>query len=94
MFSFDGASRGNPGSSSAGVCAGWGYFHTTSRGSFESRGLLVQKGIRLGTSTNNIAEAHGMAYALKICLRYYGWVIEQLAELAQHTVRDDQEFMD
>ena len=89
LFSFDGASRGNPGRSSYGVCAWWGYFHTTCSGSFESKGLLLQKGACLGTSTNNIAEAHGMAAALKLCVRYYGWVMEQLAKLAQHTVRNE-----
>ena len=86
-FSFDGASRGNPGRSSSGVCAWWGRFHATSSGRFESQGSLLQKGVCIGTSTNNIAEAHGMASALKVCLRYYSAVIEQLSQLAQHTVR-------
>ena len=86
VFSFDGASRGNPGSSASGVCAWWGqWLH----GSFEPHGLLVQRGIQLGTGTNNTAEAHGLATALKTALRYYMWVTGQLAELAQHSVRDE-----
>ena len=46
---------------------------------------VVLKINRLGSH----AEAHGMASAIKVCVRYYGGVIEQLAELAQHTVRNE-----
>ena len=68
LFSFDGAARGNPGKSSYGVCAWWGHFN---HDGFDPKGLLLWKGARLGTSTNNIAEAHGMASSLKICVRFY-----------------------
>ena len=85
LFSFDGASRGNPGPSSYGVCAWWGYFRS---GAFESMGLLLNKGARTGTSTNNISEAHGLASMVKVCLRYHCLVIEQLSQLARHTTRD------
>ena len=78
LFSFDGAARGNPGVSSSGVCAWWGYFYS---GTFKSKGLLMQRGTRLGIGTNNTSEAHGLASELKSCLRYFYWVIEQIAEL-------------
>ena len=82
VWSFDGASRGNPGASARGVCAYWGHW---SAGAFHSHGLLLQRGTRLGTGTNNSAEAHGLASALKSALRYYFGVIGQLAQLAQHS---------
>ena len=84
LFSFDGAARGNPGPASSGVCAWWGHFMN---GAFESKGLLLQKGTRLGTGTNNFSEAHGLATALKTSLHYYLWVIEQTSKLALHSVR-------
>ena len=56
-------------------------------GAFESKGLLLQKGTRLGTGTNNFSEAHGLATALKTSLHYYLWVIEQTSKLALHSVR-------
>ena len=83
LFSFDGAARGNPGPSSSGVCAWWGYFEI---GAFHSKGVLVQRGTRLWTSTNNTSEAHGLASALKYCLRYLYWVVEQITEHAQLSV--------
>ena len=86
LFSFDGASRGNPGPSSYGVCAWWGYFRSDT---FESMGLLLHKGLRTGTSTNNISEAQGLASAVKVCVRYYCLVIEQLSKLARHTMRHE-----
>jgi ribonuclease HI len=89
LFSFDGAARGNPGKSSYGVCAWWGHFN---HDGFDPKGLLLWKGARLGTSTNNIAEAHGMASSLKICVRFYCWVIEQTSELAQHSMVQECEF--
>ena len=84
LFSFDGAARGNPGPSSSGVCAWWGCF---SNGQFQAKGLLIQRGTRLGTSTNNTSEAHGLASAVKTCLRYFCWVSEQLVQLAQQSMR-------
>ena len=86
LFSFDGAARGNPGPSSSGVCAWWGMFYGDL---FESRGLLLQKGTKLGTGTNNSSEAHGLATALKTSLRWNCLVIEQLSHLALHTVSDN-----
>ena len=86
LFSFDGAARGNPGKSSYGVCAWWGSFV---HGSFESKGLLLRRGARLGTSTNNIAEGHGLASSLKICVRFHCWVIEQISQLARHPMRHE-----
>ncbi len=64
VFSFDGAARGNPGPSSAGVCAWWGRFHM---GEFLSEGLLLQKGTCLGTGTNNGAEAFGALRRHRCC---------------------------
>ena len=66
LFSFDGAGRGNPGKASYGVCGWWGHFES---GIFEPSGLLVNRGCRLGTNTNNVAEAHGLASAVKVCLQ-------------------------
>ena len=86
MFSFDGASRGNPGPSSSGICAWWGYW---AEGAFISHGLLLQRGTRLGIGSSNSAEAHGMASALKTALRYLFWVTGHLSELAQHSVRHE-----
>ena len=86
LVSFDGAARGNPGKAASGVCAWWGCFDG---GVFASRGLLWQKGARLGTSTNNKAEAHGLASSVKLCLHFYCWVIEHISTRAQHTMRDE-----
>ena len=88
VFSFDGAARGNPGKASYGVCGWWGHFKS---GIFQPRGLLlhVQRGCRLATSTNNVAEAHGLASAVKVCLQYYGWVIQQSSDLAQHIMNQE-----
>jgi len=86
LFSFDGAARGNPGKSSYGVCGWWGFFKS---GSFIPKGFLVKRGCRIGTNTNNCAEAQGLASAVKVCLQYYSWVIEQITQLAQYTVRDE-----
>ena len=80
------ASRGNPGPSSYEVCAWWGYFRTSA---FESKGLLLHKRARAGTSTNNISEDHGLASAVKACEHYYCLVIEQLSQLARHTMRHE-----
>jgi len=86
LLSFDGASRGNPGASSSGVCVWWGSWHL---GEFHPQGLLLQKGARLGTGTNNTAESHGLATAFKTAVRLYCWVVEQIAELARHSQRDE-----
>ena len=79
LFSFDGAARGNPGPASTGVCAWWGFFHN---GEFLSEGLVLQKGVSLGSSTNNYAEATAMTAAVKTAVRYYFWMIGQLAQQA------------
>lgn len=81
MFSFDGAARGNPGAASYGLCAWWGRFH---EGMFSAEGLLIQKGHCLGIGTNNVAEALGLAAAVKTSLRFLFWVTEQLSKLALH----------
>ena len=86
LFSFDGAARGNPGPASSGVCAWWGSF---SENSFHSRGLILQRGSRIGVATNNVAESHGQAQALKVCLHYYCWVTEQVSHLIRHTMKDE-----
>jgi len=86
LFSFDGASRGNPGPSASGVCLWWGTWH---QGEFHPHGLLLQKGARLGTGTNNTAESHGLVTAFKTAVRLYCWVAEQLSELARHSERDE-----
>ena len=86
LFSFDGASRNNPGLSSSGVCAWWGHW---AHGTFHSRGLLLQRGTYLGNSSNNSAEAHGLASSLKTALRLLFWVTEHLAQLAQHSMRHE-----
>jgi hypothetical protein len=79
LWSFDGASRGNPGESSFGVCS-WG---TWSDGSFCERGMLLRRGDRMGLSTNNVAEAHGMTAALREALRWHFEVLEALVAFAE-----------
>ena len=83
VLSFDVAARGNPGAASYGLCLWWGRFES---GTFLAYGLLIQKGHRLGTSTNNCAEALGLAASIKLSLRYLLWVTEQLSNLALHPV--------
>ena len=61
-----------------------GYFDS---GTFESKGLLMQRGTRLGIGMNNTSEAHGLASALKSCLRYFYWVVDQITELDQCSMR-------
>ena len=68
MCSFDGAARGNPGPASSGVCLWWGTFDSNC---FHPCGLLIQRGVRLGTGTNNSAEAHGLATALRTALHLF-----------------------
>jgi len=79
LFSFDGASRGNPGEASFGICAWWGVW---SGEEFVERGWLLQRGVRLGTCTNNAAEAEGMAAALRAALIWHFEVAEALARQA------------
>jgi len=81
MFSFDGAARGNPGAASYGLRAWWGRYHD---GMFSAEGPLIQKGHCLGTSTNNVAEALGLAAAVISSLRFLFWVTEQLSRPALH----------
>ena len=47
-------------------------------------------GARLGTGTNSTAEAHGLAAALKVTLRYFYWMLDQLTQLVQ---RSREEYM-
>ena len=84
LVSFDGAARGNPGPAASGVSAWWGSFDSSS---FHAEGLLWQRGLRLGTHSNNVAEANGLASCLKMMIHYFCWVIENLSELAAHPVR-------
>ena len=86
LFSFDGAARGNPRPASSGVCAWWGSF---SQSAFHARGLIIQRGSRIGVATNNIAESHGLVQALKVCLHYHCWVTEQVSHLIGHTMRNE-----
>ena len=83
LFSCDGAARGNPGPSSGGVCAWWGYF---ADGGFTATSLIFQKGTRYGNGTNNVAEALALATAVKMALHYYFWMAEQLSRFAQHSM--------
>ena len=62
LVSFDGASRHNPGAASYGVCAWWGLWDAAG---FQSKGLMLCSGKKLGHATNNVAEARGMAAAVK-----------------------------
>ena len=50
----------------SGICAWWGSWQC---GVFRAHGLLLQKGQRLGTGTNNSAESHGVATAFKALTR-------------------------
>jgi len=81
-FSFDGASRGNPGPSASGVCAWWGHWNALG---FQSGGLLLQRGIKLGIGTNNSAEAHGQATTFKTALHLLFWSVDQLMQLTPAT---------
>ena len=79
VFSFDGASRGNPGKSSQGNCAWWG---TWQHGHFHEEALLFRSGRNLGHQTNNIAEVRGLAFALKAALHLHFWMLEGCARMA------------
>ena len=54
-------------------------------GVFLDSGLVLQRGIQLGTGTNNNAEALALTTAVKTALRFNFWVAEQLAKFAQHS---------
>ena len=84
LVSFDGAARGNPGPGASGVSAWWGSYDSNG---FHAKGMLWQRGVRLGTNTNNVAEAHGLATCLKMMVHFFYWVIENLSQLAAHPVR-------
>jgi len=83
MFSFDGASRGNPGSAARGNCGWWGVWH---EGGFCQKGLLFQSGRKLGTQTNNIAEARGLVFAAKASLHFHFGISELCAGMAARRV--------
>ncbi|MFH0965212.1 MAG: ribonuclease HI family protein [Planctomycetota bacterium] len=55
---FDGASRGNPGPSAAGVVV-----------SAEDGAVLCRRGVRLAAGTNNVAEYKGLLFGLEECRR-------------------------
>jgi ribonuclease HI len=78
LFAFDGASRGNPGLASFGVCAWWG---TWADEGFCESGALLRRGLQIGTATNNMAEAEAMAAAIREAVR---WHFEVLGELCRH----------
>ena len=72
LFSFDGASRGNPGDAAQGTCAWWG---TWTHNSFSSKGSLICKGMRLGCQTNNYAEVKSLVCAVKAALHFHFWFL-------------------
>ena len=82
LWAFDGASRGNPGDASFGVCAWWGEW---SRNSFQQGGLIFSQGATIGKAGNNVAEAVGLNGACKGCLRFCAWISEQAARRAYET---------
>ena len=63
VFAFDVAARGSPGAASYGICSWWGYFNTHG---FSPCGLILQRGVRIGTVTNNVVEAHALANSIKM----------------------------
>ena len=85
VFSFDGASRGNPGDASYGSCGWWGTWDTQG---FNDCGVLFQHGRRLGTQTNNVGEARGLAFAAKAMLHWHFWFVEECARIAASEVQE------
>ena len=79
IWSFDGASRGNPGPASYGVCAWWG---TWGPDGFHPEGSIFERGTQIGTTGNNIAEGGGLAAACKAAVRYLTWFLEQTSSRA------------
>ena len=80
LFSFDGASRSNPGKASHGNCAWWGEWID---GEFVTRGTLFCMGRRIGTQTNNIAEVRRLAFAAKAVLRFQFFFVEMCSRVAE-----------
>ena len=66
LVAFDGASCGNSGPASIGVCLWWGSW---SAEGFSELGAIACVGRRLGRSTNNVAEATAMRQSMKQLLR-------------------------
>ena len=80
LFSFDGASRGNPGKASHGNCCWWGEWIN---GAFVTRASLFCIGRRTGRNTNNIAEAQGLAFAAKAALHFNFWFHETCTKVVE-----------
>ena len=80
LFSFDGASRGNPGEAAHGNGDWWGSWKD---GAFASMGMIFQKGARLGIRTNNFAEARGLAFAAKSALHFHLWLTDKCVSAAR-----------
>ena len=80
VFSWDGASRGNPGAASEGNCAWWGIWENNR---FNEIGMLMCRGRRIGTQTNNVAEARGLAFAVKAALHFWFWLVESCAQAVE-----------
>ena len=83
VFSFDGASRNNPGMASHGNSAWWGVFGPHG---FTQKGLLFEGGCQLGARTNNFAEARGLAFAVKASLHFHFWFLDLCARLEARRV--------
>ena len=79
VFSFDGASRGNPGEASHGNSAWWGRW---SAQGFKQQGMLFEAGYQIGTKTNNFAEARRFAFAVKAAVHFQFWLVEWCSRLA------------
>ena len=77
LFSFEGASRGNPGAAALGVCAWWGIW---TREGFTEQGQLLRLGRQIGRDTNNVAETFGLARAIKEALHCLLHLAEFLAQ--------------
>ena len=80
VFSFDGASRRNPGAAAEGNCAWWG---TWKENHFNEIGMLMCRGRRIGTQTNNVAEARGLDFAVKAALHFWFWLVESCAQAVE-----------
>ena len=80
VFSFDGASRGKPRKAAEGNCAWWG---TWKENRFNEIGMLMCRGRRIGTQTNNVAEARGLAFAVKAALHFWFWLVESCAQAVE-----------
>ena len=91
LFSFDGASRGNPGKSALGQCAWWGIWSSTE---FHPKEMLMQHGINIGLGTNNLAESWALAYTVQQALSWFFGICNELAaytrihDFSRHTLSD------